>query len=238
MNPPRMKPRTAPPDTLNEAAILRQHSQNPTVPRRNEVVKVSQSPPEPGPAAMVAEQAVPQPQLFTERLVLRPFRDADADVVQELLQCREIAANTRTIEHPYPPGAARVWIATHHDLWNRGAAAVFAICMKADPDQPWGAIGLEINEQDENAELGYWVGKPWWGRGVCTEAAAAMLDFGFSVLGLKKIHAHHLARNPASGKVMEKIGMQQEGYMKSHFKKWGVFEDVVCYGLVADSRRE
>ena len=199
-----------------------------------EEITLSKPEADPFTAETVAEQPVPQPELTTDRLVLRPFRESDAAMLQVLLQCKEIDANTRTIEHPYPDGAAKVWIGTHLPKWNEGAAAVFAIFQKSCLDEPVGAIGLEINSRDENAELGYWVGESWWGQGFCTEAAHAIVEFGFSFLGLKKIHAHHLARNPASGRVMEKIGMEKEGYMKNHFKKWGVFEDIVFYGIVAD----
>lgn len=177
-------------------------------------------------------RAMPQPTLETDRLVIRPFRDSDADTVQTLLQSRKIAANTSSIEHPYPEGAAALWIGTHAGCWARGDSVVFAITDKQQLEEVRGAIGLEIHARDENAELGYWVGEPWWGRGYATEAAKAVLEFGFSTLGLKKIYAHHHAKNPASGRVMQKIGMQQEGYMKCHVKKWGRFEDVIYYGVL------
>ena len=188
---------------------------------------------QPSPEIKTAENPVAQPTINTQRLVLRPFDEADCDTVQELLQCKEIAANTRTIEHPYPDGAARIWIGTHLPKWNRGEAAIFAITLPDNPQAAIGAIGLEINAPDENAELGYWIGQPFWGRGICSEAAQAIVDFGFQHFGLKKIHAHHVASNPASGRVMEKIGMAKEGYLKSHIKKWGVFQDVVFYDIVA-----
>ena len=183
-----------------------------------------------GNASDLGEETQPQPTLETERLVIRPFCDTDANAVQSLLQSREIAANTSSIEHPYPEGAAALWIATHAGCWARGESVVFAMVEKHKLEQVRGAIGLEIHARDENAELGYWVGEPWWGRGYATEAAEAVLQFGFSVLGLRKIYAHHHAKNPASGRVMQKVGMQQEGYMKCHVKKWGRFEDVIYYG--------
>ena len=117
--------------------------------------------------------------------------------------------------------------------WRTGKNAVFAICLKTDPATPVGAIGLEIERQQNLAELGYWVSEAQWGKGICTEAARAIIDYGFAELQLKKIYANHLARNPASGRVMEKAGMEQEGYFKSHFLKWGVYEDVVFYGIVS-----
>jgi RimJ/RimL family protein N-acetyltransferase len=117
-------------------------------------------------------------------------------------------------------------------LWRSGKSAVFAICLKAGGTL-LGAIGLEINSQDHNAELGYWIGKPYWSQGYCTESARAVLEFGFTQLGLHKIHAHYMTRNPASGRILEKIGMRREGLFRQHVRKWGVFEDIACYGILA-----
>ncbi len=180
------------------------------------------------------DEIAPQPELETDRLVLRAFKSSDEACVQELLQCKEIAANTRSIEHPYPDGAAKLWIEKQPQLWNEGKSAVFAICLK-DSGELVGAAGLEINQPDENAELGYWIGKTYWHQGYCTEAASQVMSFGFDELGLHKIHANHLKRNPASGRVLQKIGMLYEGELRGHMKKWGVFEDVVVYGLVRDA---
>jgi [ribosomal protein S5]-alanine N-acetyltransferase len=80
--------------------------------------------------------------------------------------------------------------------------------------------------------MGYWIGVPYWGRGYCTEAAGALLAHAFGPLGLHRVHATHLTRNPASGRVMQKLGMRHEGRMREHFLKWGVFEDVERYGIL------
>ena len=95
-----------------------------------------------------------------------------------------------------------------------------------------GAIGLIIDKKFNRAELGYWVAKEYWNQGYCTEAAKAILEYGFHNLHLHKITAIHITRNPASGKVMEKIGMKQEGIFKEHVIKWNKYEDVVSYGIL------
>jgi RimJ/RimL family protein N-acetyltransferase len=179
-----------------------------------------------------SEDSDNRPSLTTSRLLLRPFCMADAAGVQSLAGMREIASTTRSIEHPYPPGQAEAWINQHSQLWRSGKSAVFAICLKAGGTL-LGAIGLEINSQDHNAELGYWIGKPYWSQGYCTESARAVLEFGFTQLGLHKIHAHYMTRNPASGRILEKIGMRREGLFRQHVRKWGVFEDIACYGILA-----
>ena len=172
-----------------------------------------------------------RPELITDRLLLRPFTLADAPLVQLLAGDRDIASNTLNIPHPYEDGMAEEWISTHHEKFERGELVNFAIVLRND-DVLIGAIGLVINQQHENAELGYWIGKPYWGNGYCTEAAKAVLHYGFTALGLNRIHAFHMSRNPASGRVLEKIGMKYEGCLRQHGKRWGVFEDLEMYAIL------
>ncbi len=174
----------------------------------------------------------------TQRLLLRTFVESDAPRVELLLNDKEIASNTRRIDYPYPVGGGAQWIATHQPAWQAGDSYIFAICPAENPSFLIGAIGLEINKLDHNAELGYWMGREFWNQGFCTEAAKAVIEFGFETLGLRRICSEHITRNPASGKVMAKAGMTREGLRRKHVRKWGVFEDVIIYGMLSgDSRR-
>ena len=94
-----------------------------------------------------------------------------------------------------------------------------------------GTIRLVLHAADNNAEIGYWIGKPFWNNGYCTEAARAVVAYGFDVLGLERIFAHYLARNPASGRVLIKLGMQQEGLLRRHRRKFGRYEDLIVCGI-------
>ncbi len=172
-----------------------------------------------------------RPHLTTQRLVLRPFQVADSNDVQRICSDRRIAANTRMIEHPYPEGAGEFWIKQHPELWEKGKAAIFAICL-GESGPLVGAIGLELNSQDHNGELGYWIEDVHCGQGFATEASSAVIEFGFKELGLHRVYAHHLTRNPSSGRVMEKAGMLREGLLRGHNRKWGVFEDIEIYGIL------
>lgn len=174
-----------------------------------------------------------QPTLTSKRLILRPFSPADAPVVQRLAGDRRIAETTLNIPHPYEDGMAEQWIATHGPAYDAGTQATFAIVL-LEPEQLVGAIGLIVNRELHKAELGYWVGHPYWNRGYATEAAIAILDFGFGKLGLNRIGAKHLARNPSSGRVMEKAGMLREGRARQDTMKWGQFEDLVSYGILRE----
>ncbi len=164
---------------------------------------------------------------------MRPFRLSDAPVVQLLAGERDIADTTMNIPHPYGDGMAEEWIVGHKSAYEDGKAITFAIVVR-DNDSLVGAIGLRIDRGCNKAELGYWVGKPFWNRGYATEAAIALLAFGFDELQLNRIHAAHLARNPSSGRVMEKSGMLLEGTARKDTMKWGKYEDLVSYGLLRE----
>jgi RimJ/RimL family protein N-acetyltransferase len=174
---------------------------------------------------------VQQPLLQTPRLVLRPFELADAPDVERLAGAWEIADTTLRIPHPYPDGAAAEWIKTHGPVWERGAGVSYAITLRGTTDLV-GAIGLEIARQSSWGELGYWVAVSSWNRGYCTEAARTVLAFGFRELGLHRIQARHLTRNPASGRVLQKIGMRLEGVHREAVRKWDRFEDLAVYGIL------
>ena len=101
-----------------------------------------------------------------------------------------------------------------------------------------GSITLHLHPLHDNAELGYWIGKPYWGCGYATEAAEEAVRYGFEELGLHRIHSSHFGSNHASGKVMRKVGMSREGTRPEHYKKWEAYEDRVDYGLLARDWRK
>lgn len=172
-----------------------------------------------------------RPRIETERLILRPFTLDDAPEVQRLAGDMAIAATTTNIPHPYKDGMAEDWIKTHEERFEKGELANFAIVLKKK-NNLIGAIGLQIKKVHENGELGYWIGKPYWGRGYCTEAAQAVLKYGFRVLKLNRIYATYMSDNPSSGRVMEKIGMRYEGTLRQHVKKWGEYKDLKMYSIL------
>ncbi len=171
--------------------------------------------------------------LQTERLILRPFALADAPAVQRLAGDRAIADTTLNIPHPYENSMAEEWIGTHQAKFDADELANFAVVLRATGELI-GAIGLVINRRFDRAELGYWIGQLYWKQGYCTEAARAVLAYGFTALNLNRIHATHLSRNPASGRVMENIGMTREGLFRQHAKKWGTYEDLVEYAILRE----
>jgi RimJ/RimL family protein N-acetyltransferase len=141
--------------------------------------------------------------------VLRGFDISDAPDVQRLAGEREVAATTFRIPHPYEDGMAEQWISTHRDLFDKGKV-----------------INLAITRRDDGCLVGC------TGLAINSEFARAVIEYGFETLRLNRIEAHHFGSNPASGRVMRKIGLVNEGFLREHIKKWGVFEDIVMYGML------
>lgn len=172
------------------------------------------------------------PRLETERLLLRGFVPSDGPTVDRLAGAFEVADTTLSLPHPYPAGGGAAWIATHASAWDSGESLSLAVCRRS-AEAPIGAIGLRIVREHAHAEMGYWIGVEFWGQGYATEAARALVAYGFAALGLHRIHARHFVRNPASGRVMQKVGMQLEGTHRDAFLRWGRFETVAVYAILA-----
>ncbi len=176
------------------------------------------------------------PTLYTERLILRPFNPNDAARVQELTGEKAIASTTFNIPHPYEDGMAEAWIGTHTEAFEKGESVAFAIVLKHE-NILIGAVGLEMNTAHDRAEMGYWIGVPYWNNGYMTEAARAVLEYGFIERKLNRIYASHFSRNPASGKVMRKLHMTHEASFRKHIKKWDKYEDLEVHGILKNEFR-
>ena len=178
-----------------------------------------------------------QPTLQTMRLLLRPFALSDAADVQRLAGAWEVADMTLNVPHPYEDGMAEQWIGGHSERSAAGSVVTYAITLQEN-EALLGAVGLTGMPVHRRAELGYWLGVPYWNWGYMTEAAGALLRYGFTEMGLHKITASHFARNPASGRVMQKLGMSEEGLLRQQVRKNDDFEDLVLYGLLAEEWAE
>ncbi len=176
------------------------------------------------------------PSLRTERLILRAFTLKDAPDIQRLVGEWRVARTLLSVPHPYEDGLAEEWISGHRSEFERGESVHFAVVLR-EWGKLCGACGLMINSSDANAELGYWIGLPYWGRGYASEGAREVVRYGFEELGLHRVYAAHFGNNSASGRVLRKIGMSYEGTRREHHRKYGDYEDLVEYGLLASEWR-
>lgn len=168
--------------------------------------------------------------LEDETLIMRPLESRDAGPIGVLAAAPEIAANT-FVPHPYPPEAADEFIRTAQDKWRKDEAFVFGIIEKRSGNFA-GCMGIHPLPEHNRAEVGYWLGTPFWGRGLATAALRLLLQFGFNTLELNRVEAGHFDYNPASGRVMEKAGMRLEGRRRHYVLHREQYKDILWYAIL------
>ena len=126
---------------------------------------------------------------------------------------------------------AEQWIGSRWAAFEAGTGVNFAIVRRADSCFI-GEIGIMRNQSHDNAEMGYWIGKPYWNEGYGTEAAGAVIRYAFEHLGLNRVYAAHYTRNPPSGRILQKIDMTYEGCLRQQVKKREAYEDLEHYAII------
>ncbi|NIK76441.1 RimJ/RimL family protein N-acetyltransferase [Paenibacillus castaneae] len=173
----------------------------------------------------------PNKTITTKRLLLRLFQTSDASEVTRLCDNYNIYKNTLYLPYPYSIEDALPWIENHLDNFNNNRSFEFAITDKATGNL-YGAIALTNNQKFNNGEIAYWIGEEYWGSGYATEAGEAILEFAFLEKQYHKVYARHFMSNPASGRVIKKIGMVQEGILRDHVMKENQYVDLIYYGII------
>ncbi len=174
------------------------------------------------------------PTLHTQRLVLCRQDEKFISQMVELANREEIAKNLSSMSYPYGKEDAKEWIEQANRRYVEKKLISFAITEKENGDY-MGNIDLDLSLRHNHATLGYWIGVPYWGRGYMSEAATEVMRYGFEELGLRRIAAHHFQTNPASGRVMEKVGMKLEGIRRKHFKKGETYLDIHDWGILREA---
>ncbi len=175
----------------------------------------------------------PQPTLTTARLALRPLVAADAPAIRALAGAYEVAGTTINIPYPYPEGAAETFIVAQAAMWRDDEGATWAVTLAGELVGCVGTIGF--SRKHARCRLGYFIAHAHWNRGYGTEAAGRAVDFAFAD-GIYRVEADHLTRNPASGRVMQKIGMRHEGTLRAFYRRFDRSEDVELYARLRDDR--
>lgn len=163
---------------------------------------------------------------------MRPLDRADIPAVQRLASAEEIARNT-FVPHPYPPDGAEKFVQQALEGWRQDDAYVFAIIENAS-GQFAGCMGIHPEPAHHRAIVGYWIGLPFWGRGLATAALRLIIQFGFESLQLNRIAAGHFPQNPASGRVMQKANMRYEGTLRGALLHRGEFKDEALYAILRE----
>lgn len=170
--------------------------------------------------------------IFTERLLLRRFIIDDAqDMFDHWASDCEVAKYLRWAPHntvEETKELLREWVKCYDGITNYN----WGIVLRESNTLIGGISFVNIHEADECGEVGYCLGKPWWGKGLMTEALQGVLRFAFDQCGFHRIEAYHSVRNPASGRVMQKAGMIFEGISREKYKANAGFQDCKSYAVL------
>ena len=157
--------------------------------------------------------------LESERLLLRPPRPSDVHGITAWLGDYDVARMTARVPHPYGESDAEAFLAA-------GEPHRFAITRKFD-GLFIGMAGLNLRD---GSELGYWLGKPFWGFGYATEAARRLATHAFEALGVEDLHAGWFYDNPASGHVLAKLGARHNGSVMRDCRARGMA--ILCHDML------
>lgn len=172
----------------------------------------------------------PFPEIETSRLVLTELKSEYISQIVKYASNQNISAHTMNLPFPYTEKDAIYWINLANEGFRNKTNFIFGIRLKAE-NKLIGGISLTVEQKFLRAEAGYWIAEPFWSNGFATEAAGAIISFGFEKLGLNKITSSHFEINTASGKVMQNCGFLKEGELKEHVCKNGVFHTLILYGF-------
>lgn len=162
---------------------------------------------------------------------VRSLHPKDAPSLAKYANNRKIWINIwDRFPHPYSLQDAENWI---QEAIESKPETIFAI---ASETEVIGNIGLEMKQdvQRRSAEVGYWVGEPFWGQGIATRALKALTEYAFAEFDLARIYAEVFEWNPASCRVLEKAGFEYEGRMRKSATKDGQTIDMFLYSLTRD----
>lgn len=172
------------------------------------------------------------PRIATRGFHFRPFLLADIQELVSLAGEHRVAATTIGIPHPYTAEFARMWICTHADSWEKGDALHWAVHGSMD-ERIRGYAGLSrVDRPRGQAELRFWVGSGVSRNRDACEWATAIIDFAFTQMAIRRVYALQLLRHQSTGRVLSRVGMQQEGLVRKRIHAEGVIEDLACWSIL------
>lgn len=170
--------------------------------------------------------------LVGDRIILRKLKPSDCKDIYQNVKDREIAMWTLNIPHPYPKNGAPKFIRNENYKIKERTGYTLGIVFKKE-NKVVGLISLlNINHKNKNAELGYWIGKKYWGLGLMNEAVKLILNFTFKKIKLHRIYANLFEENIASMKVLRKAGFKLEGRERESRFRHGKWHNVLNYGIL------
>lgn len=170
---------------------------------------------------------------INDQVHLSEICPSDKDALVTHLNDRDIYERTLRIPFPYSEKDADEWLALVAKVTRQQGRPVQWAVRNADEALIGGCgfDGFQVGKS-HRAEVGYWLAKPFWGRGIMTAVVQRLCRHAFDEFGLVKVTAHVFTYNPASARVLEKCGFQQEGLLRKHFLKDDRFIDARLFALL------
>ena len=173
-------------------------------------------------------------EFYTDRLIIREYKKTDIEPYLHVVRQPEIYATTYGIPRSYSKLRAKWWFKTIKQNRIYNFAYEYAVVLK-ETGNYIGNVGLiNISTEHNKADISYFIDRDYMNKGYATEAAVEMLKFGFSILGYNKISGICMSKNPASRRVMEKLGMTYEGTLRSDLLKDGIYYDIDRLSILKD----
>ena len=173
------------------------------------------------------------PILETERLIVRPYEEADAPLLFPLVSNPNSTRFTLWEHHKSIDDTLNFVRDYARARYAEGVPEPMAIAWKDDPTKPIGSVGCFWGSHpNRTMEIGYWLAEPFWGRGIMVEACRALVSYSFQAFEPERIQARVIEGNAASVRVLEKLGFRHEGTLRSAILRRGNFEDVLFFSVL------
>jgi RimJ/RimL family protein N-acetyltransferase len=171
--------------------------------------------------------------VVNDQVHLSEFRPSDKPALIQHLNDRDIYDRTLRIPFPYTESAADDWLALVAQITRQQGRPVHWAIRNTDDALIGGCgfDGLQVGKS-HRAEVGYWLAKPFWSRGIMTAVVQRLCRHASEEFGLVKVTAHVFSHNRASARVLEKCGFREEGFLRKHYLKDGQFLDARLFALL------
>lgn len=173
------------------------------------------------------------PYLETERLILRPYQKSDGPQIASHLRSREVTRYTY-MPHPYAISDYDAFFRRMNTPAARQRHLVFALIDNVTGNVIGGLGCHAFDQKNQSVEIGYWLAKKYWGKGLMAGAVVAAVDYLFRVRKLRRVHARVWHPNTKSARVLEKAGFTLEGRLRQDIKRNGRWMDVLVFGVLRE----
>jgi len=167
-----------------------------------------------------------------KRFILRRLKMSDAESIVKYANDKLVAKNLARLPHPYTIGDARAWLKKKQNQYKQKNPTEFVFAIEIE-NEAVGSIGFNNITVGHKAEMGYWIGRKYWGKGLMTEVVKNASRYAFKVFKLRRLQTYTYPSNKASKRVLEKNNFKFEGVLKKGIRKEDMFFDAHIFAKVS-----